>query len=156
MWQRFTSSSVHKVDAKGRVSVPALYRRVLEQGDTPGLVLIPHLKGQNCIEVFSNDFYERMARAIGRMRPFSKERRRLEYEFMAGAIPMQLDDNGRIVLSPKLQEELGIDGQALFVGLSETFQIWAPEAYEAHRAQMAAEDGEDFDAFDAIPWDDES
>jgi MraZ protein len=141
------------VDAKGRVSVPALFRRVLEQGEAPGLVLIPRLRGQGCIEGFTLDYIDRIARAIGRMKPFSKARRRLEYEFMAGAIPMQLDENGRIVLSPKLQAEIGLDGQALFVGMGESFQIWAPEAYEAHLATL--DDGEDGDPFDQLPWDDD-
>lgn len=133
--------------------MPALFRRVLEQGETPGLVLIPKLRGQGCIEGFTLDYIDQIARAIGRMKPFSKARRRLEYEFMAGAIPMQLDENGRIVLSPKLQTEIGLEGQALFVGMGESFQIWAPEAYEAHLATL--DDGEDGDPFDQLPWDDD-
>ena len=153
MWQRFTSSSVHKVDSKGRVSIPALFRRVLEQGETPGLVLIPRLRGQNCIEGFTLEYIDRIGRAINRMKPFSDARRRLEYEFMAGAIPMQLDENGRIVLSPTVQASVGLKGQALFVGMGESFQIWAPEAYDAHIATLG--ETATGDPLDELPWDDE-
>ncbi|SET27861.1 division/cell wall cluster transcriptional repressor MraZ [Oceanicella actignis] len=156
MWQRFTSSSVHKVDAKGRVSVPALFRRVLEQSAVPGgLVVIPNLRGSECLEVFTHEFMDRLARNIARMKPFSKERRRLEYEFLANALPMQIDETGRIVLSPQLKAAAGIRDQARFVGLGDSFQIWAPDRFERMMADLReAEDADGADPLDAMPWDD--
>ncbi len=152
MWQRFTSSSVHKVDAKGRVSVPALFRRVLEQGETPGgLVLIPNLRGSDCLEGFTHEFIDQIAASISQMKPFSKARRRLEYEFLANALPMQLDDTGRMVLSPALKAAAGIDDQARFVGMGESFQIWAPDRFDRMMAGLAEED-DDEDPLDSLPW----
>jgi MraZ protein len=128
MWQLFTSSSVHKVDGKGRVSVPALFRRVLEQGETPGtVILIPNLFGSGCIEGFTQEYIDRIARRISKLPPFTQKRRQLERAFLANAIPMQLDETGRIVLSAQLKKAAGIGDTAKFVGMGESFQIWAPE-----------------------------
>ena len=155
MARRFRGESDHKVDAKGRVSVPALFRRVLDQGEAPGtLILIPNLRGADCVEGFTQEFIDRIARSIGRMKPFSKQRRRLEYEFLANALPMQLDDTGRIVLSPALKAAAGITDQARFVGMGDSFQIWAPDRFDAMMASLNDGD-EDEDPLDAMPWDDE-
>jgi MraZ protein len=152
MWKRFTSSSVHKVDAKGRVSVPAGFRRVLEGGESadPALFLIPKMQRQPCLTGFTPDHIRNIDAAISRMRPFSPERQKLERQFMARAIPMNLDENGRINLSPKLQAQVGLEDQALFVGMGASFQIWNPELYEESYEDEAEEDISD--ALEAMPW----
>lgn len=152
MWQLFTSSSVHKVDGKGRVSVPALFRRVLEQGEAPGtVILIPNLFGERCIEGFTQEFIDRIARKISKLPPFTKKRRQLERAFLASAIPMQLDETGRIVLSAQLRKAAGITDTAKFVGMGQSFQIWAPELEDAEE-----EDELDADALmQAMGWGDE-
>ena len=42
---------------------------------------------------------------------------------------MQVDENGRIVVPQRLREMFGLDEEALFAGMGEHFQIWAPRAY---------------------------
>ena len=44
------------------------------------------------------------------------------------SIYAQVDENGRIVLPQKLRDMFGLDEEALFAGMGEHFQIWAPEA----------------------------
>ena len=72
MARRFRGESVHKVDSKGRVSVPAPFRRVLEEGDpdwTPGanpnLVLVYGRMGRNCLEGYSMKSMEEVERWEG-------------------------------------------------------------------------------------------
>ena len=43
---------------------------------------------------------------------------------------MQLDETGRIVLSNRLKEKIGIKGEAIFAGMGEKFQIWEPKNYQ--------------------------
>ncbi len=152
MWQRFSSSSVHKVDGKGRVSVPALFRRVLEQSEAPGtVILIPNLFADACIEGFTQEYIDRIARKISKLPPFTKKRRQLERAFLANAIPMQVDETGRIVLSATLKAAAGITDTAVFVGMGESFQIWSPERHAGEEEEaLNAEE-----LMNDIGWDDD-
>ena len=68
--------------------------------------------------------------------------------FHAQSVPTSIDDTGRLVLSAKLRDKVGIENEAYFVAAGDTFQIWQPEAYEADLAKIDAaldELPEDFD-----------
>ena len=135
MTRRFRGESVHKVDQKGRVSVPATFRRVLEEGDpdwapggNPSFVLIYGMPSGNCLEGYTvagaNAIDEKVARV-----PDRKQRQALERIFNSQSIYAQVDENGRIVLPQRLREMFGLDEEALFAGMGEHFQVWAPAEY---------------------------
>lgn len=152
MWQQFTSSFFNKVDAKGRVSIPALWRKALELRNADGhIVLVPAFRDRNCVEGYSPDEYQRLAAAVSRMHPSDPNRRKVEYRLMGRALPMQLDDNGRIVIPREMREAFGLDGDVVFVGTGDSFQIWSKAKHDEFIAPL--DDDADFDAFSAIPWD---
>lgn len=155
MARRFRGESVHKVDAKGRVSIPAAFRRVLEEcdpdwyeGQNPNLVLVYGDHRRKFIEGYSMTSMQEVDEKISKLPRGSRERRMLELMFSGQAVQMQLDETGRLVLSPKLREKIGITGEAFFIASGDTFQIWDPSRYDAHVAEMGdwfEEYGEDFD-----------
>ena len=160
MAQRFRGESVHKVDSKGRVSIPALFRRVLESADpawaeglTPNVVIVYGGKSQNYLEAYTIEAINEVDDKIARLPRGSKARRALEHRFNAQSLPTQTDDTGRLVLPAKLREKIGVTGEALFVAMGDTFQIWAPDAFEARNADIEDwldEQGEDFDPLELL------
>ncbi len=136
MAKRFRGESVHKVDSKGRVSIPAPFRRVLEEGDpdwspgaNPNLVLVYGRKGRNCIEGYSMRSMEEVDDMISDLPRYSREREILERMINTQSIYAQVDENGRMVLPAKLRERVGIAAEATFAGMGDKFQIWDPGAY---------------------------
>ena len=143
MAQRFRGESVHKVDGKGRVSIPALFRRVLEASDpewtdglSPNLVVVYGGSKQNYLEVYTQEAIAEVDEMIGRMPRGSKERRYMEHMFNGQSISTSVDDTGRLVLSQKIRDKVGITSEAYFKASGDTFQVWAPDAYEAKNADM--------------------
>ena len=141
--QTFRGESVHKVDAKGRVSIPALFRRVLEASDpdwteglNPNLTLVYGGKKQNYLEAYSVEAIADVDARIAKLPRGSKPRRALEFLFNGQAQPMQVDETGRLVLSAKLREKAGITGEACFLGTGDTFQILSPEAFADKAADI--------------------
>ncbi|MFQ5622471.1 MAG: division/cell wall cluster transcriptional repressor MraZ [Paracoccaceae bacterium] len=137
MARRFRGESVHKVDGKGRVSIPAPFRRVLEEGDpdwkpgdNPTFVLIYGRKGRRCLEGYSMLSMERVDDMISEMPRFSRDREILERMLNTQSVYAHVDENGRIVLSAKLRERIGVKSEAVFAGMGEKFQIWEPGAYQ--------------------------
>ncbi|MSU89800.1 division/cell wall cluster transcriptional repressor MraZ [Rhodobacteraceae bacterium 2CG4] len=137
MARRFRGESVHKVDSKGRVSIPAPFRRVLEDGDPdwvsgaqPNLVLVYGLRGRPCLEGYSLKGIEEVDDMISALPRYSPEREALERMINTQSIYAQVDENGRMVLPAKLRERIGVKAEATFAGMGDKFQIWEPSAYE--------------------------
>ena len=145
MARRFRGESRHRVDAKGRVSIPAGFRRVIEAGDPdftdglrPQLVIVYGDHRRAFLECFTMQTIEEVDRKIEAMPRGSVPRRMLERLFNAQSLPTEVDPDGRLVLPQKLREKLSLDGEAYFVGSGDTFQIWKPETYEADNARTEA------------------
>lgn len=145
----FSSNSTHKIDAKGRVSIPASFRKLLDREAEPGVVLIPRLRGEPALEGMGYARFEQMADALERMNPLDPATIALSNKLMGQARHIQIEDTGRILLGQDLRELLGLQDQALFVGLGRTFQIWNPEAYAA---RQEGQDALAMENFHKLPW----
>ena len=135
--RRFRGESLHKVDAKGRVSVPAAFRRVLEEGDPdfsggsyPNFVIVYGGIRGNCLEGYTISSITKVDKLISKLPRFSRDREILERFINTQSTYMQLDETGRIVLSLRLKEKIGIKDEAIFAGMGEKFQIWEPKSYQ--------------------------
>ena len=85
MIRRFRGESLHKVDAKGRVSVPAAFRRVLEEGDpdfsrgsSPNFVIVYGGVRGSCLEGYTINSISKVDKLISKLPRFSKDREMLE------------------------------------------------------------------------------
>ena len=137
MIKRFRGESLHKVDAKGRVSVPAAFRRVLEEGDPdfsggscPNFVIVYGGVRGNCLEGYTINSISKVDKLISKLPRFSRDREMLERFINTQSTYMQLDETGRIVLSHRLKQKIGIRNEAIFAGMGEKFQVWEPKNYE--------------------------
>ncbi|MEL6522422.1 MAG: division/cell wall cluster transcriptional repressor MraZ [Pseudomonadota bacterium] len=143
---RFRGESHHKVDSKGRVSIPALFRRVLESGDpdwtdglNPNLVIVYGPARQTYLECYTIEAINEVDDKIAAMPRGSQPRRMLERMFNGQSFPTNVDDTGRLVLPQKLREKIGLKSEAFFIATGDTFQIWNPDTFEAEEAAKAEE-----------------
>lgn len=139
---RFRGKSTHKVDAKGRVSIPASFRRALvdgdpdcKDGDNPQLIVVFNKKDGKCHEGHSIRSMNRLDEMISEME-YDDEREFLEDALATNSDYMTVDDNGRMILTPELRDAVGIKKEVVFAGKGDTFQIWAPDAYEVESARI--------------------
>ncbi|MBT8416887.1 MAG: division/cell wall cluster transcriptional repressor MraZ [Silicimonas sp.] len=139
MVRRFRGESVQKVDAKGRVSIPAHFRRVLEDGDpnwsegkSPEFIIVYGDHRRDFLECFTIDAANEVDARIEALARGSVKRRAMEQLFNGQSLPASVDETGRIVLPAKLRQKIGIDGEAYFMAMGDTFQIWKPETYGSH------------------------
>ena len=147
--QIFSSNSTHKLDAKGRVSIPASFRKVLDAEAQPGVVLIPRLHGEPAIEGLGYGQFHQMAAALNALNPLERSTKALKNKLLGQARHVQLEETGRIVLGRDLIEMLGSPENVLFVGLGQSFQIWNPDTYAAVQEEF---DQIAYDNYDKVPW----
>jgi len=153
----FIGESTHKVDDKGRVSIPALFRKVLADGDPAGDSQRPRVlisygdPRKQYLECYTYTAFQEVAGGILSMPRGSPHRAMLEEMVIGQTLPTEIDPDGRLVLPQKLRDKAGIElkGNALFLSAGNTFQIWAPDTHAEVRRRRydkwLAEQPEDFD-----------
>ncbi|SSC66316.1 division/cell wall cluster transcriptional repressor MraZ [Ciceribacter selenitireducens] len=132
---RFLSSAINRIDAKGRVSVPAVFRAVLAQRDIQELYCIQDFVFP-AISIGGPDLLERYERQISAGDPFSREGNEMSLLVHGGGVFMKLDAEGRLMVTDFIRDFTGITAEVCFVGRSDHFQLWQPQAF--HEAQVAA------------------
>jgi len=130
----FLSTFINRIDAKGRVSVPAPFRAALAGQSFNGIVVFPATK-LAAIEGSGIDRIASLAARIDSLPEFSDERNAISAIF-ADAQQLPFDSEGRVMFPGWLLELANITDNASFVGIGSTFQIWEPEAFRAHHAEM--------------------
>jgi MraZ protein len=128
----FLSTSVNKIDKKGRVSVPAGFRAALEGEAFSGIVLIPS-QTHDCLEGFAYSAMQEIARRLDEFDMFSTDQDDLAASVFGEAVQLAFDGEGRIMIGTDLLARATLSDQAVFVGMGAKFQIWSPEKYEERR-----------------------
>ena len=128
----FLSTTVNKVDKKGRVSVPAPFRSALANQSFAGIVAFPSPE-LSAIDACGIDRMEALSASLDEPDQYSPEELDLAQLIFAQAEQLAFDDTGRIVLPKPLGSRAHITDEVLFAGLGPTFQMWQPQHYETHR-----------------------
>ena len=124
----FLSSYENKIDKKGRVSVPAIFRSHLNSMGYNGFISYPSFN-HSALEACSQDRIEKLSNIIDSLNPFEEKRDFFATSILSESENFQFDTEGRVSLSEKLLKHAMIKTNILFVGLGKTFQIWEPENF---------------------------
>ncbi|CCG09296.1 division/cell wall cluster transcriptional repressor MraZ [Pararhodospirillum photometricum] len=130
----FIGTYENKVDQKGRVSVPAKFRAVLQAEGYASIVVRPDPE-RGCIEGYGMDRLERLSDLTPDIVDLDDPQAAPVYQILAESEELSFDPNGRVLIPVPLLEAAGLGETAVFVGLGRVFQIWNPQAYTAFRAQ---------------------
>jgi MraZ protein len=135
----FTGEYPQRIDAKGRVSIPAPVRRVLDAGDAnrpdgtlPRFQLAygNHIKGH--LRLYTISYFDLIKAEIQRKQDGSEEMRNTAYLYLTQSAEIETDKDGRIVLPQRQREKLGIDeGDVTFMGFGTHCELWKADAFSA-------------------------
>jgi MraZ protein len=133
---QFLGTHQNRLDAKGRVSIPAAFRSAL-RSDTEGVApLILRMSHKHpCIEGWPVARFQALATPLTQYNQFSDAHDNLSASLFADAFPAEADKEGRIVLPAELVEHAGLTNQVAFMGMGDLFQIWEPAAAARRRAE---------------------
>lgn len=134
----FMDTITNKVDAKGRVSLPADYREIVKELSTD-IVCYRSLSAP-CIEGCTEELLSKLAADMeSSLDFFSQTQDDLTNLIFGDARRFSFDSTGRIVLSEKLLQHAQITDSAVFVGKGRKFQIWNPQNWAKEEASIRAE-----------------
>ena len=127
--QPFVSTIINKLDAKGRVSIPAPFRQILAQQNTAGLYCFASFVSP-ALEAFGEALIAEFTERLNALDPFFSEDHDAQAQAILGASRLlTLDDEGRVRLPDEFISHAGITDRVTFVGMGRKFQIWDPKNF---------------------------
>lgn len=134
----------HSLDEKGRLAIPAKFREALKGGAvaTKGL--------DNCLFLYPKTEWETLASKMASL-PFNKANdRALARHFLAGAMDLDFDSQGRTVLPEYLRTFANLKKKIVVAGLYNRLEIWDEEAWEKYKTDSEKETNAIAEALDGI------
>ncbi|MDO8260837.1 MAG: division/cell wall cluster transcriptional repressor MraZ [Candidatus Magasanikbacteria bacterium] len=124
----FIGEYSHNLDAKGRLAIPAKFRNMLKKGAvvTRGI--------DNCLFLYSKIEWEKIAKKLSQL-PISQAKARAFSRLMlAGAMDVDFDNQGRIMLPEYLRSFAGLNKKTIVAGLYDRLEIWDESAWSKYKA----------------------
>ena len=115
-----------RIDPKGRVPIPAVFRRLLGEA---GQVVVTQL--DQCLAVYAPSEWARLEAQLAALPAFNKQVKALTRLLASRAADCEIDVQGRVLLPPALRAAAGLDRDAVVVGVLNRFEVWSPEGWES-------------------------
>ena len=121
----FKGTYHHRIDGKGRLPIPAAFRRAL--GEDPRFVVT--LLDQ-CLAIYAPSEWARLESQLAALPAFSKQVKGLTRLLTSRAADCELDAQGRVLLPPALREAAALGHDAVVVGVLNRIEVWSPDAWD--------------------------
>ncbi|MDO5604256.1 MAG: division/cell wall cluster transcriptional repressor MraZ [Paracoccus sp. (in: a-proteobacteria)] len=143
--RKFRGSEEVKVDGKGRMSIPARFRRIFESGDPDWradsrarMIVVYGPANWKKLEFYTVEAAERIDAEIDRLPRGSSERLWLETLMNGMATEAEIDNDGRLVLPQRLRDKIGLEGEAFFTSKGDFIEVWSPANYSESSGSLEA------------------
>ncbi len=125
----FMGEFTHSMDGKGRIIMPATFRKELEESFvvTRGL--------DNCLFLYPLAEWKKLEEKLKELPITRKNARSFVRFFFSGATECTLDKQGRISLPQNLREYADLDKETVIIGLANRIEIWAKEKWDSYLSE---------------------
>ena len=123
----FFSQFLNKIDKKGRISLPSLFRNALPNNNKNEIILYKSLK-YNSIEGCNKNRIIEITKRIDKLDFFSEDEEDFSLSIFSEIVPTNIDKEGRFLIPEHLKKHANLSNEAIFVGQGHYFQIWEPKA----------------------------
>jgi MraZ protein len=126
----------HTIDSKKRLSMPAKFREEL------GRTVIATRGFENCLVVYTAEEWKEVSQKLSKLPSSQTEARAFTRIVLAGAMAIDMDKLGRILIPDYLKEYAGLGKEVVVCGLSNRLEIWDAKAWEQYRQKAEKEIGD--------------
>lgn len=111
------------LDSKGRLGIPVKYRDNII-GLVKGAMVITIDTEEKCLLLYPSNFWSKIQDKISKLPSFNKNARRIQRLLVGHAEDIDVDSNGRILISKPLREYASLSKKVILIGQGEKFEIW--------------------------------
>ena len=132
----FIGEYQHSLDQKGRLAVPVKFRAALKKGAvvTKGL--------DNCLFLYPKSEWQKLAKKLVNLPINRANTRAFSRLMLAGAMEVEFDKQGRIMLPDYLRKYAGLSKKSIIAGLYNRLEIWNEELWEKYKNSTEKNSGD--------------
>ena len=130
-----------KLDAKGRMVVPAALKRQLPDVEREGLVVNRGFDGN--LVIYTRAEWNRILSQLARLNQFQAKNRDFVRKFTSGATELMLDSAGRVLLPKPLLDYAQVGSDLVLVCNLSKVELWSKSKYEEKMASISEDDFSD-------------
>lgn len=134
----FRGLNTVNLDAKGRLAVPMKYRQMLVDLCAGRLVATIDTE-ERCLLIYPVDEWELIQAKIEALPSFNPSARRIQRLLIGHATDIELDSNGRILLSQPLREYAQLEKETILLGQGKKLELWSKDLWNSRREDYIAE-----------------
>ncbi|MFA4838197.1 MAG: division/cell wall cluster transcriptional repressor MraZ [Candidatus Neomarinimicrobiota bacterium] len=144
MISSFSGESKHSLDDKGRLNVPAKFRRWLNEDDAEYSFVVT--KGLDpCLIAYPFAEWDIKSEKLLKLSEFNKINRAFIRAFSRNAMRLKCDKQGRILIPQQLLALANIQKEVVIVGVLNCLELWDPEMLASHAESQRSLDDEYFE-----------
>lgn len=121
----FVGQFDHNLDSKFRLTIPSKMRESLEDG-----MVITRSLTEPCLEIYPTEAWKEKAAEMESLPRVNRDARRVRRIFFANAEKLELDKQGRVVVSQRLRDVSGIQSEATLIGTGSFLEVWEPDTLD--------------------------
>ncbi|MBN2214593.1 MAG: protein mraZ [Bacteroidales bacterium] len=127
----FIGDHICKIDAKGRIMLPAALKKQMSSTGADRFVIKKDIFAK-CLILYPMEEWERQNRIIrAKVNPYKKEHNQFLRAFYKGTADVNLDGNNRLLIPRRLLDIIGVSNkEVVLAGQYHRIEIWPKDAYE--------------------------
>lgn len=126
-----------KIDEKGRIFVPAVYRRLLPENENKRIVMRRDTDNA-CLVLYPEHVWNAKVTELKEaLDEWNPDDQLLLMQFMSDAQWLDIDSQGRILLDKRNLQSINAEKELLFVGMMDRFAIWDKKTFTERRLPQA-------------------
>jgi len=125
----------NSLDEKGRLNIPSKLRdQIKNDHDAP---LVVTLGFDQCLFLYPMDAWKKIEDQLSTLNTLDPGVRQLQRTILGNSDEVEMDAQGRIVLSPVLRQAAGLSKAVVLAGMLGRIEVWDKQKYENYHAQTA-------------------
>ncbi len=130
----FRGQYAHAIDEKGRTSVPSRFREVLAAQGESRVVITAAL--DPCLVAYPMKEWLAFEERLSQLPSFDPSVAMIRRLYVSGAVEVELDKVGRLLIPQSLRETAGLEREALWAGMGKHIELWSKERFDALRSEV--------------------
>ena len=123
----------HSIDDKKRLSLPAKFRKEI------GKKIVVTKGLEACLFIFSNDEWKKVSARLSELSMGKASSRDFNRFLLAGAVEMEVDAIGRMLIPDFLKTFAGLNSRVVFAGVGNRIEVWDEDAWQAYKKTVEKE-----------------
>ncbi len=123
----------HSIDDKNRISLPSKFRKEM------GKKIVATYGLEQCLFLYPLKEWEKISEEIAKLGMMKADTREFNRFMFGGAVEVEIDNLGRILMPEHLRNFSDIKGKVVFIGVHKRIEMWNEKRWEAYKRKVVSQ-----------------